>query len=741
MPYDDKDLGIIFPTRKGEPIGSDNERTMIDNIEGSDQIRTSVRISEDENGCKKTVRLRTRWGYPDFITEKACKSSEETSPVYMDSGIVDMFSVVPDSPPLDIQSAPLYYGNTQRSYATNHKLLGRIFPPNIDADTPPVEAEPGWSFDTTRGDVVGKKEAAAKCPPSMFTGKARLYAQAIYGADLKNWKWTLTIPEGLSPRLVHDNGSVLFVNSGIYRDATYIHWMISIYPDGILITKLVRDNKVDSLVTKLKDPAFAADHDKIEAYILAYSTPSTTMTFVLDVPVPETQMLGYGWKFNWAGNKADIIQHTEGFPNHVSTHYRFTFLRDTNLVGPNNTPEQEAARWSAVLSVVEGPVSWHNFRYAQVVASPDWLFNLLYLFGTNSGGATNCDAPIYCFYNKADQLELFRYSNTNGVSGVKYMVTSQPAQWMYPVDWTSENLSDYTHFGSAGLKGAEGERRVRSLSPTSTGFYFSSGTCVVAAQNYTFDRYTLSEKTIVSDGSTWATSNVGHNAYEHSCAANDTGWSPYYVTTDGVQRYSSGVEIINDLGDFLGYAVGDYNQVCVIGYDRYEYHGNHNENFTTLLLVPFHDAEAAYIWGNVSTNESATVSGGYCEGTNQPGFFAWRETEVFSDGKGGYTYYKYYVFAGGDGTYLAVNNTPRPELNETTDSNVISLLVTKHGNYPFSPPDSMSPFFAGVPYVEKQYYTHSAAVGPVVYGHGANNLDGFPASLVLTSPPPFLGWA
>ena len=121
MPYDDKDLGIIFPTRKGEPIGSDNERTMIDNIEGSDQIRTSIRISEDENGCKKTVRLRTRWGYPDFVTEKVCKTGEETEPIYMDSGIVDMFSVVPDSPPLDIQSAPLYYGNTQRAYATSHK--------------------------------------------------------------------------------------------------------------------------------------------------------------------------------------------------------------------------------------------------------------------------------------------------------------------------------------------------------------------------------------------------------------------------------------------------------------------------------------------------------------------------------------------------------------------------------------------------------------------------------------------
>lgn len=737
MAYDDKEVNTVFPTRVGESTGTANERTMLDDVGGANQIRTSIRLFETGT-CKTTVRLRTRAGNPDFIVEKVCQE-EESAPVYMDSGAVDLLSVAPDSP-LTILSAPLYYGSVQQAYFTSEKLLGKILPPSTATISAPANATHGLSFTSGRGDLVGKKEAAAKCPASVFTGKARLYAQSLYGADLRDWKWSLDTPEGLSPRLVHDNGTVLHTSCGVYRDDKYLHWLIAIHPDGIRVTKLLRDQRVESLVAHLKNPALSADHDKIEAYILAHSQPSSTMTFIIDVHVPETHMLGYGWKFNWRGDKADIIKHVVDSPIHESVHYRFTFFRDVALAA-GTTPEQEAARWSATLSVVSGPHYWHNAKYVQVISGPDWLTNTLAIFGNKYGGATADAVPVYCFYKNDDTLEVFRYSASGGEGGVKYMVTSEPAQWMYPVDWTTENLADYTHFGSSGLGGAEGERRVRAYAPLTTGFACSGESTIASAQNYTFSRYTLSAKTIVGDGPPWAISNVGHHAYEHECAALDTGWTPYYVTTDSVQRYTSGTIIVNNLGTYLGYASGDYNEMCTIGYDRFAYLGGHEENYNTLLLVPFHDAEAVYLWGSLSTREYATVTGGYCEGLVSPGYFAWRNTEVFSDGGGGYTYYSYYSYAGGDGTHLAVNGSPQPDLDTSSDRVTTSRLVTKAGRYDFSPPASLSPFFSGVDFVEQQYYTHSAAVGSAVFGNGASNLEGFPTTFVSTSPPPFIGWA
>lgn len=737
MAYDDKDLKALFPTANSGDVGAHEQRTAIDHLGGANQIRTSIRIEESDT-CKVTTRLRTRGGFPDFIVEKECSDTKEKKPVYMDSGVVDLLSIAPGNP-LTALSCPLYYGSVQQGYFANGKLLGKIVPPSIAAPAPPANATPGLSFTAARGDLVGKKEAAAKCPASMFTGKARLYAQALYGGDLRNWKWALNIPDGLSPRLVHDNGTVLHMNCGVYRDEKYLHWLIAIHPDGIRITKLVRDKRVDMLVGLLGNPAMAADHDKIEAYILAYSNPSDTMTFTLDVHVPETQMLGYGWKFNWRGDKADIIRHIEGSPLHESTHYRVTFSRDTALV-VGNTPEQEAVRWSAVISVVSGPHYWHNSKYAQVISGPNWLFNVQSLFGTRYGGASAADVPVYCFYKSDGSLEVFKYYASGGEGETKYMVASEPASWMRPVDWTSENLGDYTPFGTSGLSGGDGERRVRSYRPITTGFHCSDLSSVDASQSYTFIRYSIGAKTYISEGAVWSTNNVGHTAYEHTCAAYDSGWSPYYVTADGVQRYTSGTVIVNDLGSALGYASGSWNNMAVVGYDRYQYVGGHEENHNTLLLVPFHDAEAVYLWGNMNVAERATVTGGYCESTIQPGFFVWKETEYFLI-DGVYSYYTYLAYAGGDGTHLASNGSPQPDLDTSYDRVIVSKLVTKSSNVDFSPPSSLGAFFSGEDFVEQQFYTHSAAVGSAAYGHGAYNLEGFPAAFVSLSPPPFIGWA
>jgi hypothetical protein len=399
----------------------------------------------------------------------------------------------------------------------------------------------------------------------------------------------------------------------------------------------------------------------------------------------------------------------------------------------------ESNRWSFALGLVEGPVSWHNTQYAQAIASPDWATNLLYIFGTPYGDPYGDNAPVYCFYTENDALEVFRYSASGGVGGVMYMVTSEPAAWMWPVEWTTENLAIYTHFGSVGLEGAEGERRVRTATPVVTGFSCGQVSAISQEQSYEFDRYTLSGKTFVGDDGTWVSTNVGFNAYEQNRSAHSTGWSPWYVTSDGKQRYNSSVDLISEDGEYLGYASGSDNFKGITGYSRYFYDGTHVETLLTALIVPFHDAEAAYMWGNLNTAETATVTGGYCEGSNQPGYFCNRARYVFPDGHGGYTFYYYFEYAGGDGTHLNNVSDPQPDYNNITDESVVSKVVTRSGVYDFSPESSMGPFFAGVPFVSQQFSTISS-VNALLYGQGVQYVPGVNLVNFLLRPT-FVGWA
>lgn len=733
MAYEEKD-DTKFPTRFGQATGHANERTMLDELGGANGIRHRQRMGADG----VTTHVKTRGGHPHFWNEPLPGSDEEpVSPIYMDSGAVDMLSISSENP-LSALAAPLYYSTDQKTAYAAEKLLGKITPPDITNHAPPIDTEPGESFiPVTGGDILGKKECAARCPPSMFTGKARLYAQAQLGAPLRKWGWTIDYPELQAPRWVHDStGFVLDINVGIYTDGDNKHWLISISGAGVMVTPLKPSKSAKLLVPNLSDPSYAGDKTKIEAYILAHSTPGgAAESFFVEVPgLPPPFMLGYGWKFNWGGSKADIIEHSEGSPRHTSSHYRLTISR--NMSAGIST---ESNRWSFALGLVEGPVSWHNTQYAQAIASPDWVTNQLYVFGTAYGGQYGSNAPVYCFYKENDELEVFRYSASGGVSGVMYMVTSEPAQWMWPVEWTTENLLTYTHFGSVGLEGAEGERRVRSQSPMIIGFSCSRISALQQEQSYEFDRYTLSGKTFVSDDGTWVSTNVGFAAYEQNNFARDSGWYPWYVTTDGVQRYNSSVAITHEDGGYLGSASGSDNYKAITGYNRYYYDGTHVETFTTALIVPFYDAEAAYVWGNLNTTETATVTGGYCEQSNQPGYFCNRARYVFPDGFGGYTYYYYFEYAGGDGTHLGANYDSNPDFSDVTDTSVASKIVTRFGVYEFSPESSMSAFFAGVPYVSQQFSTVSST-NALLYGHGVQYVPGVNLVNFLLRPT-FVGWA
>jgi len=736
MAYDDKD-DTKFPTRFGQATGRANERTMLDELNGANGIRHRQRMGADG----VTTHVKTRGGHPHFWNEPLPKDDEEpVSPIYMDSGAIDLLSVNPANP-LSYLASPLYYSDDQRAAFAAEKLLGKITPPEITNLDPPVDTEPGESFTpVTGGDLIGKKDCAAKCPPSMFTGKARLYAQAQLGAPLRKWGWTIDLPEGQAPRWIHDStGFVLDINVGVYTDDTDKHWLISVSGSGVMVTPLKPSKSAKLLRPNLSDPAYTADKTKIEAYILAHSVPggASESFFVTVSDIPPPYMLGYGWKFNWDGSSADIIKHIEGSPQHSSTHYRLSINRQTSIVS-----NIESNRWTFSVSVVEGPVYWHNYKFDDVICAPEWLSNTLYTFGTLWGGDSG-NAPIYCFYKANNSLEVVRYKGSGGESNVMYSGVSDPACWFWVFDWSSDNPDSALEGGTYGSAGADGERRMRTHNPRDAGFYSTAVTATAVTQAFSFNREYIGPKVHTGNTSGDLGGAFGHNAYEQEGILIENGRSLYETLADGVSVYTSTASIQTNTGAYLGYAMGNIvPYLYEYNVQRESWSGTETESSLSLVVVPFHDAEAFYIWANKNKYRYQEGNGGNVTGWHNGGVFYSYTTEVFyveptTDPVTYWYHTNYYAYGGGISHQVGSPSDGLAPQTTSEDTLVASRLVTRNGDYDFSSPISLNAFFAGNDFIEQTFYTRSAIHG-AMYGFGASNPEGISAT--FTSPPPFIGW-
>lgn len=739
MAYDDKD-DTKFPTRFGQATGHANERTMLDELGGANGIRHRQRLGADG----VTTHVKTRGGHPHFWNEPLPKDDEApVSPIYMDSGAIDVLSVSPADPQSAL-AAPLYYSNDQKAAYAAEKLLGKIKPPEITNLDPPVDTEPGESFTPVAGgDLLGKKLCATNCPPSMFTGKARLYAQAQLGAPLRKWGWTLSTTGLGVPIWVHDStGFVLDINVGVYTDDTNKHWLISVSGSGAMVTPLKPSKSAKLLRPNLSDPAYAADKTKIEAYILAHSTPgSASESFFVTVSgLPPPYMLGYGWKFNWDGSRADIIEHIEGFPQHTSTHHRLSINRQTSVVS-----NIESNRWTFSVAEIEGPVYWHNSRFSDVICAPDWLSSTLYTFGTTHGGLQG-DAPVYCFYREDDTLEVIRYYGSGGEENVKYSGVSNPACWSWVFDWTADpTAASYPlEGGTYGNDGAYGERRTQTTNPKITGFSSNEQNCVSSEHSYIYYSYFIGPKS--HTGTTYGNigTNVSYDAYEEEGTVTNTGNSLHDTTSDGVYVFTSGVETNTYIGAYIGRAYSGFTPYTLeYTCTRENYTGLHTESKSTLLVIPFHDAEAVYLYSNLNTARAAEGNGGSVTDIhNGAVFYSFSEHIFYIEGTNPAEFWRHrvhYYKGGGIAFQPGVPEDTLPPISESSDTLIISTTITRSGSFDFSSPISLGAFFAGNDFVPQTFYTHSAIHG-AMYGFGASNPEGISATFALLDPPPFIGW-
>ncbi|MFA7290883.1 MAG: hypothetical protein WC023_01420 [Rhodocyclaceae bacterium] len=728
--------------KNGLPVyhgGKDRQgaRSEIDKLGGPSGFKTSQYTNAD--GSVTTVQLKG--DMPPQISTTGTKS--ETPYVEMDSGGIDLVAVAPLAAER-FDDGRLRYGTETRAYAAAKRLQGKLNTRTL-ASSPCVEGGPPVSFrvladsfgvrNETLVDLLYlKKLCASYAPASMFCGKARLYAQAQYGAPLKYWQWAPSVGTGSPPEL--RSGAVgITTHSGVYLDADKTHWLLSMDNLGVKITRLKRRAEVQPLVNKLAGSLSVDEAEKVEAYILSRSYPDPTMSFWVAIPdTPVCDMLGYGWKFNWNGTAADIIEITPheislGVTNYTSKHYRVSFSRAPLAVSLDPTLaewEREKLRWSATLSVVESSAPWRNYKYSEVIASPLWGAYELGIFGSVLGGAYG-DAPVYCFYQR-NELQVFRFTASGGEAVVKYSRTGDVG-WMGNHDWSVENPPVTNLHGTVGLQGAGGEWRQRTNEPFTGGFTGPGAAALVTLQSYSFleqscDNKTLSNVTYYDDGIS-STNAVyrGDATISASLTRNLSDGVPFYE--GGASGPTLTATSYGNLRASTGAGAGSDITVA-----QSETTGTVSESDNSLLIIPFGDAEAVYLHAVKTTTRDADTKTG--SGTSNGGsffviYYEWEYLGVHDN---------WVTTFGADGTHLPAVSWGAPvNTRVTTATTLAAQLVTSTGSYDFTPEGSLSPFYApGAETVSQSYWTNTSLRG-ACFGQGASNPAGFATS------NPFIGWA
>lgn len=250
-------------------------------------------------------------------------------------------------------------------------------------------------------ELARKKRCAVLCPPSMFTGKLRLYVQALYGAHLsekagKDHVAPFELVEGQSRPALRlnnrffnpdapgpDHRVLLSTGNGLHLDKTTgKHWLFT-FTSGMRAFKMRAPAAVEKLRPWLIDPPIAGhpdpshplsdeDREHLEAYILSQCLPygdTTVMPNPWCTPdsgaVADPWCMGYSWHWNWSGTAA-IARVNEVFEQDL-----------TNSAMRTRTYQVEVTKvgddlFSVLQSHSDTPLDWSVYRTLWTITEPDW---------------------------------------------------------------------------------------------------------------------------------------------------------------------------------------------------------------------------------------------------------------------------------------------------------------------------------------------------------------------------------
>jgi len=321
-------------------------------------------------------------------------------------------------------------------------------------------------------DLITKKLYMLSCPASVFTGRTRLYVQAMYGTPIREYKSLKSGGERASTRqntpitgmitahaapslkvrayVAPDDYKVvdgkttaelntypdvnLTTSSGVYLDVlTGKHYLINIAgmsTETTLVTyPLVSSRGCEAyrkyLVTSgplVQEVMLSeTDRENLEAYILAWSLPDVKNAYSgASLDGSGNYSMGYGWHWNWDGTRADIvINETKdygGVAPHgrmLSTHYGLEIIVQWD----------EVQRVDPSLYVRTPTAEWAVERAWFPIMEPNYTPSVNFLEKITGQRTTWLDstAPFYAFYVK-NQLNVCTITNETKVyPGIRTM--------------------------------------------------------------------------------------------------------------------------------------------------------------------------------------------------------------------------------------------------------------------------------------------------------------------------------
>lgn len=367
----------------------------------------------------------------------------------MDSGLVDIGGYI-------IPYAPAYLDGTlyetasvtdylsafaptdpvsrwRKSGAISSQIVGLLtYAANKFKGSAPYDEKPARSFSAghLKNELTGvvtrntmddflaeKKIVAALASPSVFTGRCRLYVQALYGRPLYekekldtegnglNSDDSTYIP-GLGPNVGNNIAPSLMLNSfvdpaatttygrvelttssGVYFDkVTGTHWLMCVpaaMSTFMEVYPLRAPAAIEALRGALKEtPTIlnAVDRRHLEAFILSRCLPDVARKRTVGtITTVGTWSMGYGWHWNWSGTKADMVVtvpfeqsvvYTTHYNAMESSHYRLT-------LEPSRDSTGAIAGWVCTFEILVSSQRWALPRGAWCIAEPDWSNMLL----------------------------------------------------------------------------------------------------------------------------------------------------------------------------------------------------------------------------------------------------------------------------------------------------------------------------------------------------------------------------
>jgi hypothetical protein len=309
-------------------------------------------------------------------------------------------------------------------------------------DVSPATDPPTREYVSDDTALSGKKITAYASPASIFTGRCRMWVQAMYGEHLysNNAAKTATTPPYLDAngdlsvvvyqrsddKTVYSDLKIL-ISTGVYLDETTgKHWLFRPNYEQIDVIPLISTSCGEKLRKFLMvphpsdvNPLGEEDREHLEAYILSGCRPDVknVITHRFSDSAMSGTPLAYSWHWNWKGDAADIVMHTSFFQEHTSGHdwEAMTATHSRLSLVPTQIPEvvsgdvitPATTTFEATLSTVEGPKNWAVVQLLWCIAVPDWGSGGMKKPTPKFSVLFDCDAPYYVFYIR-DELKVCR---------------------------------------------------------------------------------------------------------------------------------------------------------------------------------------------------------------------------------------------------------------------------------------------------------------------------------------------